>query len=49
MMRVKIVVTYRQRRELPHVINFEDGHAILIVCPGRPPVCLGCEGGGGTH
>ena len=38
--RVIIVVTDKQRRELPHVLNFEDGHAIFIVCAGRHPVCL---------
>ena len=40
--RVKITVTDRQRRDLPHVVNFADGHAILVVCPGRNPVCLAC-------
>ena len=47
--RVKLVVTERQRRDVPHVINFADGHAILIVMPGRSPVCLGCGTEGHTR
>ena len=47
--RVGLVVTDKQRRQLPRVINFEDGHAILIVCPGRAPVCLVCGAEGHTR
>ena len=40
--KVTIVMTDAKMRELPHMMKFGDGHAILIVCPGRTPTCLGC-------
>ena len=32
-----------QKRDLPHIIKFDDGICMLLVVPGRLPYCLKCS------
>ena len=47
--RVKLLVSEKQRHELPHDVNFEDGHSLLIVCAGSPPPLMSDVWWGGAH
>lgn len=40
---VTLEVSELQKRQLPHLIRFDDGMAILLTITGRPPLCLRCS------
>lgn len=40
---ITVEVSELQKRQLPHLIRFDDGMAILLTITGRPPLCLRCS------
>ena len=40
---IMLQCTEAQKRDLPHIIKFDDGICMVLVVPGRPPYCLKCQ------
>lgn len=40
---VRMKVDEFQRQQIPHVVHFNSGQAILVTMAGRPPYCLKCK------